>query len=278
MPRAEVLRVIYIMAKGKLPFLQLLQERFPEIEKEQHYAYILAGSYRADGELIRDPRAPIRRDAEISRQSRKYVSRGGEKLEHALVHWNIDVSGKVFIDAGASTGGFTDCLLTFGASAVHAVDVGYNQLDFSLRRNPAVYVHERTNVMDLERPVPSPAAAVADLSFRSVVGAAHRLLSLTDEGWGIILIKPQFEYTKEDREFKGVLENRETAVRVVKRVVRELEGEGVYSRGVCESPVLGRKGNREFLTLVALKRGNGQLKELLERGFPINTPSGPKYS
>ena len=243
------------MPKQRIPFLKLLQKRFPETEKKQHYALILSGAYQIDGEVVRDPKAPVAGDARIARKTRKYVSRGGEKLEHALIHWNINVSGKVFIDAGASTGGFTDCLLQFGAEAVHAVDVGYNQLDYSLRRNPAVYVHERTNIMDLGPPVPEPAAAVADLSFRSVIGAARHLLCLTKEEWGIILIKPQFEYTRVDSGFSGVLKSRESVERVVKNVLGELEKKRVYTHSICMSPIPGRKGNREFLTLVNLNKG-----------------------
>jgi 23S rRNA (cytidine1920-2'-O)/16S rRNA (cytidine1409-2'-O)-methyltransferase len=238
--------------------LDLLLERFPETAKKELHARSVCGEVYVNGERIRDPGFPVDPDAEISIRGSVYVSRGGEKLEAALDSWNPPVGGKVFLDAGASTGGFTDCLLKHGAAAVHAVDVGYNQIAFPLRRDSRVLLHERTNLMDLHDLDPEPHAAVADLSFRSIVGAAARLLELTLEGWAIVLIKPQFEYAAAVRDeggddpedFGGVIEDPRRLADILEETVHALEGRGAHVRRLKESPLRGRKGNREYLALI----------------------------
>ena len=139
----------------------------------------------------------------------KYVSRGGFKLEKALSEFGMDVTGLVMLDAGSSTGGFTDCLLQNGAKAVHSVDVGFNLLDFKIRNDSRVVVHEKQNIMTLtkEALVPAPQAAVADLSFRSIKGAASHILDLVGDTWLIALIKPQFEVPKWQENFFGVVDD-----------------------------------------------------------------------
>ncbi len=149
------------------------------------------------GEKVVKAGTPVRADAEISiREKPPYVSRGGEKLAAGLDLWGIACEGKTWIDAGCSTGGFTDCLLRRGASLVYAIDVGENQLDWRLRADPRVRVMESTNVMAVraEELDPVPDSAVADLSFRSLRQAAARILGLTTERRGIFLVKPQFEF------------------------------------------------------------------------------------
>lgn len=250
--------------------LQLLIRRFPDIAEKELYARVLCGEILVDGERVRDPGARVTAEVQISQQRRRYVSRGGDKLHAALERWPVPVKGRVFLDAGASTGGFTDCLLRFGAEAVHAVDVGYNQLDYQLRRDPRVIVHERTNLMGLHALDPSPDAAVADLSFRSLRGAARKLLSLTREGWAIVLVKPQFEFAstlKVGRDDShghsvptrsssaldaGVIRDRSVLLDILLTLRADLAADGISVRRVLASPVVGRRGNREFLFLIGL--------------------------
>jgi 23S rRNA (cytidine1920-2'-O)/16S rRNA (cytidine1409-2'-O)-methyltransferase len=249
---------------GEVSFLRRLQMQFPEYTREKLKAKILAGAFRVNGETVYDPNRTVRESASCEEIKKKYVSRGGLKLEYALSIWNISAAGKVFLDAGASTGGFTDCLLQSGAKLVHSVDVGYNQLDYSLRTDDRVRVHERKNIMECSAFHPRPAAAVADLSFRSIVTAAEHILDLTMEKWGIVLIKPQFECRREGGAFDGVVRD----VSVLKKTVAEV-GSGLQHRGVavsrlCRSPLQGRRGNIEFLAYIT-KEGGGNSGSGLEK-------------
>ncbi len=258
-----------------------------------------------NGERIRDPALRVAADALIEMPSRqRYVSRGGEKLHAALEEWSAPVRGKVFLDAGASTGGFTDCLLQFGARAVHAVDVGYNQLDYRLRRDSRVIVHERTNLMHLESLDPPADAAVADLSFRSLRGAARKLLSLSGEGWAIVLVKPQFEFAsalkragagrspgsrgrgrspvrgrsapRDVADFNsatnfeaGVVRDPDVLQEILLSLRRDLAADGITVQGELASPVAGRRGNREFLFLLTSGVSEYQPKEERSSGEPM---------
>ncbi len=230
-----------------------MKSKFPEIEQKELYAKILCGEVSVNGEHHRDPQFLVSENAELKFDERKYVSRGGLKLEAALKEWRLPVKGRVFLDAGASTGGFTDCLLQYGAHRVHAVDVGYNQLDYSLRQDRRVIVSERTNIMDIEFLDPSPGAAVADLSFRSLRGAAVHILHLTTEKWMVGLLKPQFEAQPRQIEgFNGVVPTEDEAYRILDDINTRLAEEGVLVRSVLPSPITGRKGNREFLLYLSL--------------------------
>ncbi len=234
----------------KVPLLQLLQRRYPEKSKKELHAAVLCGEVRVGGERVQDPKrsCAVDAEAEIDGEQRRYVSRGGEKLDAALRRWDVTVRGKVWLDAGASTGGFTDCLLKNGAQLVHAVDVGYNQLDFRLRRNAEVVVHERTNAMALKHLDPQPHAATADLSFRSLRGAAAHILSLTRDGELIALAKPQFETPRlRDEDFDGLVRSAREAENILLALLEDLLTEGVAVHAVMPSPVTGRIGNREFL-------------------------------
>ncbi|MBL7006957.1 MAG: TlyA family RNA methyltransferase [Spirochaetia bacterium] len=244
-----------------LPLLDLLAKTYPEISRERLYTYILCREVKVDGGRIADPkeRVPVNASLEIVRDT--YVSRGGVKLKHALLAWGISPADKIMLDAGASTGGFTDCLLQEGARKVYAVDVGYNQLNYTLRTHPKVVVMEQTNIMDVDVLAPSPHAAVADLSFRSIRGAAEKILSLTREAWMIALIKPQFEigtYTYIE-DFNGVVANKELLLSILTETCTELSNEGAGVVRLAASPILGRKGNREFLALIHdMKRRPGE--------------------
>lgn len=230
--------------------LEATVDALPELTRDEAYAAIMCGEIYVNGERNRDPGADVGTEVQISRETARYVSRGGLKLEHALTHWEIDVTGKVMLDAGSSTGGFTDCLLQGGAAHVHAVDVGFNQLAYRLRSDPRVTVHEKTNVADLESLSPTADAAVADLSFRSVEGVARRLLQLSRERWAIVLVKPQFELRGQERGFRGVVRNEATLKTVLTAVIELLWQEKAYPMSIVRSPILGRRGNREFFFLL----------------------------
>jgi len=223
--------------------------------KKELFSRVVCGEVAVNGEKVRDPKRLIPSDSAVEFLSRDYVSRGGLKLERALDRWNILVEGRVFLDAGASTGGFTDCLLQHGAALVHSVDVGYNQLAYSLRIDKRVHVMEKTNIMHVEALDPAPQIAVADLSFRSLSGAAGHILSLTRERMLIALLKPQFEYRRyhgggSGHGFAGIVDDPETTERIMHTVLEELQSEGIRILDVIASPIRGHHGNREFLLLL----------------------------
>ncbi len=232
----------------KYPLLEIASRQFPQYTREQLISFIYCREIAADGEHPADPRHLVDEHAEITFAVKQYVSRGGDKLAHALKTWHIDVRGLACIDAGASTGGFTDCLLQHGAARVYAVDVGYNQLAWKLRNDPRVEVCERTNIMEFTGEAD---AAVADLSFRSIRRAAFHILSLTRRRWMIALVKPQFE-VRHYEAFDGVLRDEKTINQVLSEVRSGLTKEGVHVDKLIPSPILGRKGNREYLALLSV--------------------------
>jgi 23S rRNA (cytidine1920-2'-O)/16S rRNA (cytidine1409-2'-O)-methyltransferase len=237
-----------------LPLLELLTKNYPDIPKERLYSYILCREVSVNGGRIANPKERVPLSAVLKIVRDTYVSRGGVKLKHALLKWGISPAEKVMVDAGSSTGGFTDCLLQEGALKVYAVDVGYNQIDYSLRTHPKVIVMEKTNIMEVGELDPRPHAAVADLSFRSIRGAAEKILSLTREAWMIALIKPQFEIDTYVEDFNGVVTNDELLLEILIATCTELDEEGAGVVRLAASPVLGRKGNREFLALIHDKK------------------------
>ena len=184
------------MSGRKKSLKELLYSYYPYLSPQEIYSSIMCGEYCINGESIRAPKALVSNDSHVEWKPRKYVSRGGQKLEAALDYFCLSPMGSVCLDAGASTGGFTDCLLKRGAKIVHAVDVGFNQIAWTLRTHKQVNVMEKTNIMkiipgDLQ---PSPEFATADLSFRSLRKVATRLLQLTHGKTVLALAKPQFEY------------------------------------------------------------------------------------
>ncbi len=238
--------------------------RFTSLAKEEIYAKILCGEVLVNGQKERNPKIIIENTSIISVLEKKYVSRGGIKLEKALTQWNISCKDKIFLDAGSSTGGFTDCLLHHGAAGVHSVDVGYNQLAYRLRQDPRVFVHEKTNIMDAKVLEPFPDAGVADLSFRSIHGAAAKILSLVKERWLIALVKPQFEIDKaEYPNFNGIISDPAVLLPTMITVINRMTEEGVYVSDTALSPIRGRKGNIEFLFL--LKDTEDKPKQIIEK-------------
>lgn len=218
-------------------------------------ALIMAGKVLVDGARIDKPGREVQVTATISiEEDLPYVSRGGLKLSEALDHFKIDPKNLVILDAGASSGGFTDCLLQRGAARVIAVDVGYGQLDWKLRTDPRVTIMERTNIRFLESTaLPCQvAAAVADVSFISLRLVLPKLAEfLLQSGWLLALVKPQFEVGRDDVGKGGVVRDTgkiRAAVEGVKKFATEC---GFQIKGELESSVRGPKGNREvFLYLV----------------------------
>lgn len=228
--------------------LDLLIMQYPDLPRERGFAYILAGSVLVDGAMIRDPKLSVSSQSKIIIEITKYVSRGGLKLERAILDFSIDCQGAVVLDAGSSTGGFTDCLLQQGAARVYAVDVGYNQLHSRLRNDPRVVVMEKTNIKDVLPLDPIPDFAVADLSFRSIVPVLLHLFGLTREGRAIVLLKPQFEVDpREISGFNGIISDPSLHRLVLERFVAATVEMGISICHVAVSPILGGQGNREFL-------------------------------
>jgi len=239
---------------------QALVERNLCDSRERAKRLVLAGQVRINGHPARKPSDNIKPADELTVDTpEKFVSRGGHKLEHALEHFQLDVTGLTALDLGASTGGFTDCLLQRGAAKVFAVDVGQGQLAWKLRQDPRVVVMEKTNARHL-RPenFPAPAdLAVIDCSFISLKKILPPAMPLLKPAGRIVaLIKPQFEAGKaEVDKGRGVI----TDASIHERVLVELKEfvaaqTGLCWRGVVESPLLGPAGNKEFLALIEKAR------------------------
>lgn len=212
-------------------------------------ALVLAGRARGRGRRYEKPglRAPV--DAELSiAASSRYVSRGGEKLAAALDAWPVDPSGCACLDIGASTGGFTDCLLQHGAARVTAVDVGYGQLHPNLRGDARVDVCERTHVRDLAPLAPSPSLAVVDLSFISLRAALPAIEAVAAPAADVIaLVKPQFEAPRDDVPPDGIVRTPLVRARAVTDVALWALARGWRVGGVLRSPLAGAAGNVECL-------------------------------
>lgn len=237
---------------AKQSIIQLLRQHDPLLTKDQATALVSCKNVYVNGQLCTDFKAMYPKEAIVEIIFPKYVSRGGFKLEKALDTFAIDVKGLVMLDAGSSTGGFTDCLLQHGAVGVHSVDVGFNLLDYKIRTDNRVYVHEKQNIMALQKEdlEPQPNAAVADLSFRSIRGAASHILELVNDTWLIALIKPQFEVPKWQENFFGVVEDPNLMRETLTSVFSNLQTEGIGIYNAVKSPIKGHKGNTEFLALL----------------------------
>ncbi len=219
-------------------------------------AAILAGEVRVDGEPLTKAGERIDPDALIEVAPRpRYVSRGGMKLAGALECFEVDVTGKRALDVGASTGGFTDCLLQAGAGSVVAVDVGYGQLAWSLRQDDRVTVHERTNIRHVD---PQTLGApfdmvVVDVSFIGLAKILPRLVEMmSPEGILLALVKPQFEAGKGNVGKRGVVRDARVHEDVLRKVFAHLDEQGLSLRGATWSPVKGPEGNIEFWVMADL--------------------------
>lgn len=237
---------------GKIRLDRLLADRGIAESRERAQAMILAGQVLVNDLKQDKAGALIPEDAEIRilGETLPYVSRGGLKLEAALREFRIDVSGRVALDVGASTGGFTDCLLQHGASKVYALDVGYGQMAWKIRQDPRVVVIERVNIREA-RPslIPEPAdIAVIDVSFISLEKVIPSVLSfLKPESLLVALIKPQFEVGKEHVGKGGIVRDEEARNAAVDRIAAFIRNSGLEVKGIIPSPVTGQDGNVEFL-------------------------------
>lgn len=226
----------------------LLTRRGLAETQQKAQAMILAGQVLVGDQLVDKPGQGVEDNVEVTvREGLRYVGRGGLKLEHAVDRFGVDVSGKTAVDVGASTGGFTDCLLQRGARRVYAVDVGYGQLAWQLRQDPRVVVLERTNVRYLEDLPELVELATIDVSFISlelVWPVVVRLLQARGEI--LALVKPQFEARREQVQKGGVVRDSKVHRQVLERVVQRAASEGLRIRGLTASPLKGPAGNVEF--------------------------------
>jgi 23S rRNA (cytidine1920-2'-O)/16S rRNA (cytidine1409-2'-O)-methyltransferase len=228
---------------------EALVERGLVENRSRARALIMAADVIVNGVAVTRAGAPVQRSDEISLKAPpKFVSRGGEKLAHALSEFGIEVRDLIAADFGASTGGFTDCLLQGGAARVYAIDVGYGQLATQLRADPRVVVIERTNVRHLESLPEHVDLVTVDVSFiglKLVLPAARKLLN--ESGRIIALVKPQFEAGRGDVGRGGVVRDPETHRRVLQVLFRTAEELGLGIVGLTASPLRGPAGNIEFL-------------------------------
>jgi 23S rRNA (cytidine1920-2'-O)/16S rRNA (cytidine1409-2'-O)-methyltransferase len=222
----------------------LLVERGLAESRAQAQALVLAGLVPGYGK----PGTAVEESAElVVERPPRYVSRGGEKLAHALDVLGVDPEGRRCLDVGASTGGFTDVLLQRGAAAVIALDVGYGQLHPRVRDDPRVRVLERTNVRELGELPFAPDLVVCDVSFVSVRKALPPALALADPGWeAVVLVKPQFEAGRAEVGKGGVVRDADVHRRVLREVAEAALDWNAAIVGVCDSGLPGPKGNREF--------------------------------
>jgi 23S rRNA (cytidine1920-2'-O)/16S rRNA (cytidine1409-2'-O)-methyltransferase len=215
-------------------------------------ALIMAGEVTLEGKLITKPGTLVDENAELKLAEKlPYVSRGGLKLAHALDEFKLDITSLTAMDVGASTGGFTDCLLQHGAKRVYAIDVGYGQLDYKLRQDPRVVVMERVNA---HHPFSLPEKvniATVDLSFISVTKIIPNAVNhLTQPGYIIVLLKPQFEARREEVGRGGIIKDPQIHALVLGRFIAWVTDHDLRLRGLVASPILGAEGNKEFLTFL----------------------------
>ena len=238
----------------------VLAERGLADSREAAKRLILAGAVRVDGQVVDKAGAQVREEVEIAvaGPAHAYVSRGGLKLEAALDAFGLDVHGLRAADIGASTGGFTDCLLQRGAAHVYAVDVGYGQFDWTLRNDPRVTLDERVNArhLDPDHFPTRPALIVMDISFISVRTVFPAVAAAAaEDATAVILVKPQFEAGRAAVGKGGVVRDPEARRTAVNMVAAALVSWGWTVRGECESPVHGPAGNVE--TFLWAERGAG---------------------
>ena len=243
----------------KLRLDKLLVDRGLAASRERAQALILAGKVLVDGQKSDKAGSHVVADAAVRLlgEDLKYVSRGGLKLARALEHWQIDVTGKICVDVGASTGGFTDCLLQEGAARVIAIDTGYGQMDFKLRQDSRVRLMEKTNARYLTKEMVGDEAdlIVIDVAFISATLVLRPVLDAafphsTEDRAGrqvIVLVKPQFEAGREFVGKGGIVREEAAQLAAVEKVKATMVDLGAARTDVIESPILGMEGNREFL-------------------------------
>jgi 23S rRNA (cytidine1920-2'-O)/16S rRNA (cytidine1409-2'-O)-methyltransferase len=230
----------------------LLVEKGLVESREKARVMVMEGAVVADNRTIVKPSTLVNVDADVQvLRAPAFVSRGGLKLEYALDQFQINVNGLVVVDVGASTGGFTDCLLKRGAGKVYAVDVGYGQLDYRLRQDPRVTVMERVNARYLFKLPELVDLATVDVSFISLEKVVPAVAELVKSGGYIIaLVKPQFEAGKSQVGKGGVVKDPQVHAAVLGRFINWAVDREFRLLGLVASPILGAEGNKEFLVLL----------------------------
>ena len=240
---------------------RLLSDRGLVDSRKQGQALILAGQVLVNGQKVEKSGSIVPGDAEVRILGERmpYVSRGGLKLEGALRAFGIDVAGRTALDVGASTGGFTDCLLQHGCRKVYAVDVGYGQMAWKVRQDPRVVVIERVNIREMAASlVPEPVdIAVIDVSFISLEKVIPSVLQFLGPGAKIIaLIKPQFEVGKGLVGKGGIVRDESARTAAVEKVRAAIDGAGLDVEGITPSPSTGQDGNVEYLLYAVMRPAN----------------------
>ncbi len=256
----------------------LLVQRGLAQTRERAQALILAGKVSLNGQIVNKPGLQVNPEAEIAvAEDFPFVSRGGAKLAQALRTFPIEVKNKIALDIGASTGGFTDCLLQAGALKVYAVDVNTKQLDWKLQQNPKVVPLEKNARYLVPEDLPeTPELAVVDVSFISVLKILPALRKIMSSGDVVVLIKPQFEAGRRQVGKKGIVKDRKVHQEVLLRVLGHSQEQGFAVKGLVACEILGQKGNREFL---AWLQPGGQslddksLKNIIEEALRHGTES-----
>jgi len=237
------------MPKKRLDIM--VHEQHPEWSRRQIQEWILSGRVSVDGKIFHKPGQQISSEVQqilLQADEPKYVSRAGYKLEKALEHFNICVQGLTVLDAGLSTGGFTDCMLQRGAKKIYGIDVGTNQVHQKIRKDPRVIVRENTNLRYLEGIAESIDVITLDLSFISVLKVMDVISSLLERGGLlVVLIKPQFESSRECLDKHGIVRDTWVHNFVVKKVIQGIVEYGFACHGYIQSPIQGGDGNTEFL-------------------------------
>jgi len=232
--------------------LYLVEQKL-SLSREKAKKEIISGWVKVNGETFRDPSRKISGDETIcvERPGGIFVSRGGEKLAYAIKEFNIRLSGIAALDLGASTGGFTDCMLKSGAVKVYALDVGYNQLDYSLRIDKRVVVLEKTHAKDINRNMFPDKIDLftADLSFISILKILPAVYNTFSSIKGIILVKPQFE-AESSQQKKGVVRKPEDHKEILSRIIKGVFKTGFIVEAITYSPIKGPAGNIEFFLLI----------------------------
>jgi 23S rRNA (cytidine1920-2'-O)/16S rRNA (cytidine1409-2'-O)-methyltransferase len=226
--------------------------RFPQYSHRMIQGWIMQGKVRVNDMVITKPGTYVTEDAQIlcTVTEPQYVSRGGLKLEKALEHFNVVVEGLVVLDAGISTGGFTDCLIQQGAQKIFGVDVGYGQVHEKIRENPKVIIFERTHLKDITVAMLGEHVDLCtlDLSFISVTRVLDAVIAcMNPRAAMIILIKPQFEAGRYEVGRGGIVRDPAVHHKVIQTITGALEQRNFSVQGVIESPLLGTAGNKEFL-------------------------------
>lgn len=236
------------MSKIRLDLV--LQSQFPHYSRRQIQSWIMQGKVMCEGKVLDKAGELVWPDAQFicNFDEPKYVSRAGFKLEKALDHFKIDVTDLVVLDAGISTGGFTDCLVQRGVRTVYGIDVGYGQVHEKIRDNTKVVLKERTNLRYVRDVGELVDLVTLDLSFISIIKVIDAVCSvLKNDGCLITLIKPQFEASKAQVGRGGIIKDEKIHQEIVERVTRDIKNYGFMCHGVIESPIEGAMGNKEFL-------------------------------